>query len=72
MEEIGLRDSSTTRLSPPYDIKEMIKSTSQASWELAEPIGEGTEYRAEFDKGNHASALTFEDSLVHGSVLVAV
>ena len=54
------------------DIEEMIKTTRNAAWELAEPIGEGTEYRAEFDHGEHASALTLDDSLVHGSVLASV
>jgi len=54
------------------DIEEMIKTTSHAAWELAEPIGEGTEYRAEFDHGEHASVLTLDDSLVHGSVLTSV
>jgi len=54
------------------DIEEMLKTTSNASWEPAEPIGEGEEYRAEFDDGEHASALTFEESLVHGSVLAEV
>lgn len=53
-------------------IKKIIKATSHASWEQAEPIGEGEEYRAEFDGGDHASALTFENSLVHGSVLAAI
>jgi hypothetical protein len=43
------------------DIEEMIKTTIGASWEQAEPIGEGTEYRAEFDNGEHAS------HLAHGS-----
>ncbi len=54
------------------DIEEMLQATSNASWEPAEPIGEGEEYRAEFDEGEHASALTFKDSLVHGSVLAEV
>ena len=54
------------------DIEEMLKATSNAPWEPAEPIGEGEEYRAEFNNGEHASALTFEDSLVHGSVLAEV
>jgi len=54
------------------EVEEMITTTSHASWEPTNPIGEGEEYRAEFEDGDHASALTFEDSLVHGSVLSAV
>ncbi len=50
----------------------MIETTNHASWEQAEPIGEGTEYRAEFENGEHASVLVMDDSLVHGSVLASV
>ena len=37
-----------------------------------EAVGEGTEFRAESKRGDHASALTLEDTLVHGSVIAAV
>jgi hypothetical protein len=52
-------------------IDELLEASSRAQWQSTEPIGEGEEYRAEFGGGEHASALTFADSLVHGSVLVA-
>jgi hypothetical protein len=52
------------------DIDQLLKTTSHAAWQPTEPIGEGEEYRAELGKGEQASALTFHDSLVHGSVLV--
>ena len=68
----ALETKESNKASDTSDIEEMIKTTSHASWEQAEPIGEGTEYRAEFDNGEHASALTLDDSLVHGSVLAAM
>jgi hypothetical protein len=68
----ALETNKSNKESAASDIEEMIKTTSRAAWELAEPIGEGTEYRAEFDHGEHASALMLDDSLVHGSVLASV
>ncbi len=53
------------------DVQELLATCEEAAWERAEPVGEGEEYRAEFDDGEVVSALTFEDSLVHGSALVA-
>jgi len=52
------------------DIDQLLKTTSDAAWQPTEPIGEGEEYRAELGHGEQASALTFHDSLVHGSVLM--
>jgi hypothetical protein len=68
----ALETKKSNKESEASDIEEMIKTTSHAAWELAEPIGEGTEYRAEFDHGEHASALMLDDSFVHGSVLASV
>jgi hypothetical protein len=53
------------------DVDHLLKAASDAAWKPTAPIGEGEEYRAEFGDGEQASALTFENSLVHGSVLVA-
>ena len=55
----------------PSDVQELLDDSSHAVWERTEPVGEGEEYRAECGNGEVASALTFEDSLVHGSALVA-
>jgi ARG/rhodanese/phosphatase superfamily protein len=51
-------------------VDQLLETTSHAAWQSTEPIGEGDEYRAELVHGEQASALTFHDSLVHGSVLV--
>jgi hypothetical protein len=50
-------------------VEKVLKGLGDLSWEPADPVGEGEEYRAESEKGDHASALVFEGALVHGSVL---
>ncbi len=66
--------SSNTGQSQPErcDIEEFVSNTNTAAWEQADPIGEGDEFRAEIGGGDHASALTFNDQLVHGSLLAGV
>jgi hypothetical protein len=54
------------------DIDQLLEATSRAGWQPTIPVGEGEEYRAEFANGDQASALTFQDALVHGSVLAGV
>jgi len=54
------------------DINQLITATRNAAWESADPIGEGDEYRAQLGNGEQGSALTFENSLVHGSVMAVV
>ena len=41
-------------------------------WEQTKAVGEGEDYRAESKQGDHASALAFEDTVIHGSVIAAV
>jgi hypothetical protein len=53
------------------DVKWLLIRTSDAKWEKVEPVGDGEEYRTEFD-GENGSGLTFEGRIVHCSVLTAV
>ena len=53
------------------DVQNVLHTTSGLSWEKAEPVGEGEEYRAESGADLHASALTFHQSPVHLSVVTA-
>ena len=53
------------------DVREMLNATSGMSWQQAEPVGEGEEYRADSAGDVHASALTFQQSPVHFSVVAA-
>ncbi len=54
------------------DVEQLVASVGDLPWEQAEPVGEGEEYRAESKQGDHASALAFEDTVVHSSVVAAV
>ncbi len=53
------------------DVERLLIRISDAKWEKVEPVGEGEEYRTEFDKES-GSVLAFEGRMVHGSVLTAV
>jgi hypothetical protein len=53
------------------DVEQLIGVTRDADWDQADAVGEGQEYRAEF-ADDHASALTFEETVVHGSVVAGV
>lgn len=54
------------------DVEQFVADAGQLSWEQADAVGEGEEYRAESKRGDHASALAFEHTVVHGSVVTAV
>ena len=54
------------------DVERTLAGLSNLSWEPAESVSEGEEYRAESPTGDHASALVFDGTLVHGSVVCAV
>ena len=54
------------------NVERLLANTEHLSWEQTEAVGDGEEYRAESQHGDHASALSFEDVVVHGSVLATV
>ena len=51
------------------DVDRVVKGLSDLPWEPADPVGEGEELRAASEAGDHASALVFNDLVVHGSVV---
>ena len=53
-------------------VEQLIADVSGSPWVQASAVGEGEEYRTESQRGDHASALAFEETVVHGSVLAAV
>lgn len=59
--------------SPPdsSQVEQLVKEARNAAWMQTEAVGEGQEYRAEFN-GKVGSALVLEGSLVHGSLVAAV
>ena len=52
-------------------VEKLVNDARNAAWTQAEAVGEGQEYRAEFD-GKVGSALVLDGSLVHGSLVAAV
>ena len=52
-------------------VEKMVNEARNAAWVQTEAVGEGQEYRAEFD-GKVGSALVLDGSLVHGSLVAAV
>ena len=60
-------------LSPPdsSQVEQLVNETRNAAWVQTEAVGEGQEYRTEFN-GKVGSALVLDESLVHGSLVAAV
>ncbi len=54
------------------DVERAYGILKQLTWEPAEAVGEGEEHRAESPRGDHASALSYAGTLVHGSIVYAV
>ncbi len=50
-------------------VEKLLATAADLAWERFDSIGEGVDYRTESSGGDHASALVFEDSVVHGSVV---
>lgn len=53
------------------DVQLALAGLRVLSWESVESVGEGEEYRAESPTGDYASALVFDGTLVHGSMVCA-
>ncbi len=54
------------------DVEKLIGATDKMKWKQSEAVGEGEEYRAESKKGDQASALAFEETVLHESLVVAI
>jgi hypothetical protein len=55
----------------PAQVSQFLDEARNAAWTQARAVGEGDEYRAEFD-GKVGSALLLDGALVHGSVVAGV
>ena len=52
-------------------VEETLARLREAPWQQTPPVGVGEEYRSDSDDGRHASALVLDESVVHGSLVVA-
>lgn len=68
----ALEAGETDKAASVTDIEKLLAVTGDLPWERAEAVGEGEEYRAESTRGDHASALAFQHTVVHGSVVAAI
>ncbi len=67
----ALEAAKVERLAQVDDVERLLAATNNAKWEQATAVGEGNEYRAEL-ADDHASVLTLEDIVLHGSVVAGV
>jgi hypothetical protein len=68
----ALEAGETDKVASVADVEHLVAAAGDLPWEQGEAVGEGEEYRAESKGGDHASALSFHDTVVHGSVVAAV
>ena len=68
----ALEAGKTDKVASVADVEQLLGTAGDLPWQQSETVGEGEEYRAESDDGDHASALAFEQTVVHGSVLAGV
>lgn len=53
------------------DLQTLLNLLRGASWKKTTAVGAGDEYRFDTDDDKHASALVFNDTVVHGSLITA-
>ena len=68
----ALEAGKTEKAASTSDVEQLLAAASDLPWEQAEAVGEGEEYRAESKRGDHASALALDESVIHGSVMTAI
>jgi hypothetical protein len=67
----ALETNPSDQVVQPADVEELLAQLRAAHWEQTPAIGEGQEFRSDTDPRTHASALVFDESVLHGSVVVA-
>lgn len=67
----ALETAAPAQVASAGDVETLLHKLREAPWEPAPAVGEGQELRSEADPRTHASALVFESSVLHGSVVVA-
>ena len=68
----ALEAGTSDKVASVEDVERLVAAAGDLPWEHAEAVGEGEEFRAESPQGDHGSALSFEETVVHGSVVAAV
>lgn len=68
----ALESGESDKVASVADVEQLVAAAGDLAWEQSEAVGEGEEYRAESKRGDHASALALEETVVHGSIVPAV
>jgi hypothetical protein len=67
----ALEADSSAPAAEPAEVERLLSRLGDSAWEPTSPVGVGQEFRFDADAETHASALVFQDSVLHGSVVVA-
>ena len=67
----ALEADSSVPPAEPAEVEGLLARLRDSAWEPTPPVGVGQEFRFDADSETHASALVFQDSVLHGSVVVA-
>jgi hypothetical protein len=67
----ALEAADTDQSASAADVERLFTTVRHLDWQQVDAVGEGEEYRADSEQGNHALALVLEGVVVHGSVMPA-
>jgi hypothetical protein len=67
----ALETNPSDQVAQPADVEQLLAQLRVTHWEQSPAVGEGQEFRSDADSRTHASALVFDESVLHGSVVVA-
>jgi hypothetical protein len=65
----ALESPRTEQHASASDVEQILGLAGDLPWEQSDAVGEGEEYRAQSPRGDHASALVFDEAVVHGSMV---
>jgi hypothetical protein len=71
MDALEANSSAAAAVAEPADLKRLLGLSRASAREPAAAVGAGREFRSNTDSDTHASALWFQESVLHGSVVVA-
>ena len=67
----ALEAGTTEERADDADVQKLLSLLRGASWQQITAVGARDEYRFDTNDDQHASALVFNDSLIHGSLITA-
>lgn len=68
----ALESTETAESAAVVDVEQVLGAAIKFAWMPYDSVGDGTESRTESPSGDHASVLTLDGVVVHGSIMLAV